>query len=121
MSDITIINREIGSTKLRVIITKDLGIELDVSPGSENAQVGRSFLTKCENKHLCEQSNAGLNNPKILEAMLKHSPVTVVFDGFSTATVKYESSFYGVDTSLTLVAIKLRKQKIDHLSTLLMM
>lgn len=110
------IEREIESTKIKATITKDHGIELEVIPGigafAAEKSIGRLFQISCKNKDLCMVSSAGLDNPKILEAMLKFAPLTVGYDGYRIATIKYASSFYGVDTSLCLFAIRLRKPKI---------
>jgi hypothetical protein len=98
-----------------VTITKERGIELDVTLGVgafvPEKSIGRLFRTTCENKELCVMSSAGLSNPKILEAMLKFAPITVEYDDHSVATVKYASSFFGVDTSLSLVVIRMRESK----------
>ena len=110
----TSIERGVESTRVKVTITKCAGIELDVMPciGAfvNPDSIGRLFRMTCENKDLCAQSSAGLSNPKILEAMLKFAPMTVEYN-HSVVTVRYASSFFGVDTSLSLIAIRMRKQK----------
>lgn len=96
-------------------MTKSNGIELDVTPGPgafvAEKSIGRSFRMSCDNKELCAASSAGLSNPKILEAMLKFAPLSVEYTGHSVAIVKYSSSFFGVDTSLSLATIRMRKPK----------
>ena len=107
------IDREIESTTIRATITKDNDIELNVMPGPgafvAERSIGQLFRLSCYNKKLCAQSNAGLSNSKILEAMLKFAPISVEYTNHSAVTVKYSSSFFGVDTSLSLVAIRIHE------------
>lgn len=112
----TCIERDVDGSKLKVTITASLGIEFDVIP-STGESAGRVFRSSCENKELCAYPHGHLSDPNILEAMLRHVPVTLKYN-HKTVNVTYASSFYGVDTSRSLIAFRLRKEKPRDISGL---